>query len=542
MSEHCNVVDYLLRGKEEGRVAISALSGRYTYADLQQGATKIARSLLERGVRKGDRVLLIAENSFFWIAGYLGTLRIGAVVVPLPPTTLAKELTFYLEHTEARCLIATEDLRRKCGAVLGDLPVISEASRAGQVPTQGDAAAETEDSSEERADWPEVRADDLAALMFTSGSTGQPRAVMISHGNIVANSESIIEALSITSDDRMMTVLPMHYCFGTSLLHTHLRAGAQLVLDTRFTFPELILRRMQDTECTSFAGVPSHYQILLRNSSIRSKALPKLRSLQQAGGHLAPRFLRELQEILPAAKINVMYGQTEATARLAYLPPSDLQSRMGSIGKAVPGVTLRLLDEAGNDVPAGQMGEIVAEGANISQGYWRSPEETAFSFRAGRLHTGDLAIRDGDYLYVVDRAKDFIKCGGKRVSIVQIEDSLQEFDFIIEAAVIAIPDDVLGEAVKAFIVPKDPGQPELLKLFSTFCKASMAPSLVPKEIVMLEALPKNNAGKVLRQALKSLHAMSDCGQQPAQPSFVSQFRDVPQLYKETHANDILSLS
>jgi long-chain acyl-CoA synthetase len=304
--------------------------------------------------------------------------------------------------------------------------------------------------------------------------------------------------------------LPFHYCFGASLLHTHLRVGGSIVIDTRFRYPEIVLQRMIDTRCTGFAGVPSHFQILLRSSTLRKKSFPDLRYVQQAGGHLAPTFIRELRETLPATQVFVMYGQTEATARLSYLPPELLDKKLGSIGKGIPGVRLRVLNEAGEEVEPGEVGEIVAEGENVACGYWRHEQESAISFRGGKLYTGDLARVDEDgFIYVVDRAKDFLKCGGQRVSCRQVEEQLLEFDALLEAAVIGVPDGVLGEAVKAFVVPRKPDSNGLEGSLRLFCKQRLPGQLVPREIVVLGALPKNSAGKVLKQNLKALQGV--CG-------------------------------
>lgn len=302
-----------------------------------------------------------------------------------------------------------------------------------------------------------------------------------------------------------MTVLPFHYCFGTSLLHTHLRIGGSLVVEHRFMYPDKVLMRMQETECTGFAGVPSHYQILLRRSSLRKMSFPHLRYIQQAGGHLAPSFIGELCEALPQTKIFVMYGQTEATARLSYLPPEMIEKKLGSIGKAIPGVRLRVLDEAGSEVAPGETGEIVAEGRNIALGYWRDPQESSLSFRNGRLYTGDLATVDEEgFIYVVSRAKDFVKCGGRRVSCRHVEEQLLEFDGLLEAAVIGVPDDVLGEAVRAFVVPRAGYSTALEDRLRQFCRERLPSQLNPKAIVMLDALPKNSAGKVLKPRLRML--------------------------------------
>ena len=198
-----------------------------------------------------------------------------------------------------------------------------------------------------------------------------------------------------------------------------------------------------------------------------------------------------------------MYGQTEATARLSYLPPDLLRTKSGSIGKGIPGVRLTVLDEAGAEVRSGEVGEIVAEGENIAKGYWRAPEESSVSFRDGKLHTGDRATVDEEgFLYIVDRAKDFLKCRGERVSCKKLEEQLLGFNELLEAAVIGIPDEILGEAVKAFVVPRVPvsGVAERLR---AFCKERMPPHYLPKEIVVLQALPKSASGKVLKPELKA---------------------------------------
>jgi len=230
---------------------------------------------------------------------------------------------------------------------------------------------------------------------------------------------------------------------------------------------------------------------------------PNLRYVQQAGGHLAPSFIRELLAALPGTQIFVMYGQTEATARLSFLPPERLDTKLGSIGKAIPGVKLEVLDEEGRRVDPGGLGEIVAEGENIAQGYWGDLRSSAKTFRNGKLYTGDIATVDADgFIYIMGRAKDFLKCGGRRVSCRQIEEQLLEFEGLLEAAVIAVPDQILGEAVKAFVVLRNGDSNGLEETLRLFCKERMPSQFVPKEIVIVDSLPKNSAGKLVKQALK----------------------------------------
>jgi len=499
--EHFNVAAYLLAGKADGDLSLLTLRGNHTYSDLRIASSTIANYLHGRGAEKGDRILLIGENSFFWVAGYLGILQAGVVCVPVPSNTPPQTLQFFVEHTGAGFAFAQASVFPRLGAtfsaecvllddVLENCPAIASLPQLlGQDPVPQWPAASTNSS-------------DLAALMFTSGSTRRPQAVMISHGNIRANTESIIQYMGLTSRDRIMVVLPFHYCFGTSLLHTHLRVGGTLVLDPRFMYPEKVLQRMQETECTGFAGVPSHYQILLDKTSLHKKAFPHLRYVQQAGGHLDSAAIQRLRKALPATEVFVMYGQTEATARLSFLPPGLLDTKLGSIGKGIPGVRLSVEND-GNLVKPGELGEIVAEGENVAQGYWRDSVETEQTFRNGQLHTGDMATVDQEgFITIVSRDRDFLKCGGTRISCQQLEQQILEDHDLVEVAVIGVPDEVMGEAIKAFVVPRHSVSTTAEEV-QRFCKTRMPIQFVPREVVVVEALPKNDAGKVLKAKLRS---------------------------------------
>ena len=506
VSQMEGVAEYLLQGKNPADTALVTLTGQHTYGELERAVLGVANYLHAAGGEKGDRVLLSADNSFFWVAAYLGILRSGLVCVPMPITSSDLELGYALQVTEARFAFLQNSVAQRYAALFSELSVVVATSAPGVLCGRAvtDFAAILSDPPRESFEAARIELQDLAALMFTSGSTGVPRAVMVSHGNIMANTESIIQCLGLSGSDRIMDVLPFHYCFGTSLLHTHLKVGGTVVIDGRFMYPEKVLDRMIETECTGFAGVPSHYQILLNSTSFRNRQFPRLRYLQQAGGHLASHFIQELRVALPNTQLFIMYGQTEATARLSCVPPERLDEKIGSIGKGIPGVRLRVLNESGEEVAPGQTGEVVAEGPNVTLGYWRDPEETEKSFRQGRLHTGDIATVDAEgFIYIVDRAKDFLKCGGKRVSCRQLEQQILEFEGLAEAAVIGIPDEVLGEAVKLFVVPRSP-DPDLDKQLRVFCKSRMVPQFVPREILVLESLPKTSAGKVSKQALKAL--------------------------------------
>jgi long-chain acyl-CoA synthetase len=504
-SPDANVVRFLLDGREPDRDCLILAGERRTYGELQQAVLKVAGYCAALGLEKGTRVVLAGENSFFWVAAYLGVMRAGMVCVPVPPGVLTADLGYIVRRTEAQLAFMESGFARRHTDELRGLHVVTDRAMPPFAAdrSQSDFGSVLAAECASGGTLPSVTKDDLAALMFTSGSTGVPRGVMVTHGNIAANAGSITEYLGLRETDRMMVVLPFHYCYGASLLHTHLRVGGSLVIDLRFRYPEAVLQRMIELECTGFAGVPSHFQILLRSAGLRKKSFPHLRHVQQAGGHLAPAFVRELRDALPKTSVFIMYGQTEATARLSYLPPECLDSKLGSIGKGIPGVKLSVLNEAGLPVQAGEVGEIVAEGANVTAGYWHAPEETAATFRNGKLHTGDLATLDKDgFIYVVDRAKDFLKIGGERVSCRKVEDLLLGFEETVEAAVVGLPDVILGEAVKAYVVPRDPDPNGFLDRFTNFCRGAMPPNLIPREIVVKAALSKNDSGKVIKRALK----------------------------------------
>jgi acyl-CoA synthetase (AMP-forming)/AMP-acid ligase II len=341
--------------------------------------------------------------------------------------------------------------------------------------------------------------DDLAALLFSSGSTGRPRGVMLSHRNFIANTASIVQAIGLDASDRAMAVLPFHYSFGASILQTHLAVGGTVVIDKRFLFPDKVLQRMIETRCTGFAGVPSHYQILLRKSRFKEMEFPHLRWLQQAGGKLQAPFIREIRQAKPAVRLYVMYGATEATARLSILDPSEVDARAGSIGKGIPGVTLRVVDEQGRPVAPGEMGEIVASGENVARGYFQDPVETTATFRDDGLHTGDLATVDADgFITVLGRAKSFLKCGGTRTSAERFEEALLAFPDIVEAAVIGVPDEVMGEAPAAFVVARQASDETVAARLREFAEAKLPIALRPKIIEVVAELPKSAAGKVQR--------------------------------------------
>jgi acyl-CoA synthetase (AMP-forming)/AMP-acid ligase II len=497
-----NITDYLLETGESRDLALISDEGSLTYGALRESVDAVATALLEIGVQKGERVGIFSDNSAFWVSSYLGTLKRGAVALPFYPTLDRMQFEALLGLTGPKVFCIQEKYLAKYRNFLppGSIVILPSEASIQRVP-----AGFTTISPRHRGPAATVGIDDrkdLAALMFTSGSTGTPRGVMVSHRNIAANTESIIASLGLTKSERIMCVLPFYYCFGTSLLHTHLRVGGTVVLNNRFAFPQLVLAQMLETGCTGIAGVPSTYQILLRNSAFPRTRFPKLRKIQQAGGKLPNVFISELRTAHPDAEYYLMYGQTEATARLSCLPPRLLDTKLGSIGKGIPGVNLQVLNSDGTPVEAGKTGEVVVRGDNVTLGYWKDDEATNQCFRDGALWTGDLATVDEDgFIFIVDRAKDFIKPTGHRIACKQIEDHLVAIPDVVEAAVIGIPDDVFGEAVKAFVSLRRGatiGEADVI----SHCRKVMPPYMVPREAVVMKTLPKNSSGKVDKMSLK----------------------------------------
>jgi acyl-CoA synthetase (AMP-forming)/AMP-acid ligase II len=513
-----NFVEALFASASSTAPALLTEEAEHTHGELLESVKAVAGFLSSRGIARGQRVAVISENSLFGFAAYLGTMYAGAVAVPLPVNIEREQCRFILESAEVKAAFVQGKAASSLGEVLAELSlVVLDQGRGAAGPVDAAATGEGGSATGGRESFAQVLrgpdrmaapaavdpAVDLAALFFTSGSTSRPRGVMLTHRNLRANTRSILDYLGLTAQDRAMMVLPFYYSFGASLLQTHLAAGASLVLDKRFMFPDKVLRRMQETRCTGFAGVPSHFQVLLRRSQLKSMQFPDLKWVQQAGGKLPAHFIEELGATLPQVKIFVMYGATEATARLCYLPPEMVGRKLGSVGRAIPGVTLELLDEEGRPVPVGAVGEIVASGDNIARGYLNAPEETAASFRGGRLHTGDLARMDDEgYLHIVDRAKDFIKCAGTRTSTKAIEETLLKFPDIVEAAVLGVADDTLGEAVGVFVVPRRSDDVDVKERLLAFASGVFPPHLVPRQVHVVAALPKNNAGKVMKPALR----------------------------------------
>ena len=488
-----NTADYLLQNADDQKIALIEKRNQYTYAEIKQASSRILGDLIAKGVSRNDRVAILADNSVFWVASYLSILKLPAVSVFLPTVSTGEDVLRKLAFVDPKSiLIDRKALRKFVSFVPKNIKIIT------------DEVLEKQSESHWETQTVDFDIHQDAALMLTSGTTAQPRAVRITHRNIQANSNSIIEYLELSHNERMLVILPFYYCYGTSLLHTHFRVGGSLAICNTFAYPETALDMIETTNATGIAGVPSTFQTFLRNTSFPRRELKSLKKVQQAGGKLQNVFIEELVSVLPHAQVFVMYGQTEATARLSYLPPHLLKPKLGSIGKGIPGVTLNVLKDSGKQVKPGEIGEIVASGDNISPGYLNDPYESSVKFRNGKLYTGDLATVDEDgYIYIVDRKSDFIKSLGHRVSSQEIEAEILKFPDVVSAAAIGVPDDLTGEAIIVFAVLKKKAS-VTSETILTHCRKNMARHMVPREIVILDKLPINAHGKFVKSELRKL--------------------------------------
>jgi acyl-CoA synthetase (AMP-forming)/AMP-acid ligase II len=504
---------YLLRAGERhpDKEAIVHAGRRVTYGQLLDGARSLGGWLVDRGVAPGDRVAVLTDDPRDYIVGYFGALMAGGTVVSLNTQTSSRLLGAQLRRIGASVVVT----HRKFVKQLHDadiLPVVGTIAVSGGCP-KGLPTARWVDLDRALAsgrvdirdgvEHVQISPSSIAQIIFTSGTTAEPHGVMLRHSSLTANTASIIHYLRLTEHDRLMAVLPFSYSYGNSLLLTHVAVGGSLVVNQNFLYPNTILDQMRAERVTGFSGVPSTYAILLSRSAIRQYEFPDLRYITQAGGPMPVKLGHELKAILPHVDVYVMYGQTEASARLSYLEPADLFRKAGSIGKAIPGVTLRVLDSEGRPVRVGEVGEIVATGDNMMAGYWGEPELTASVLKQGNLWTGDLARVDDDgYLYIVGRKSEVIKSGAHRISPRGIEEVLMEHPAVLDAAVVGVRDDVLGETIKAWVVARDGMRCERHEL-QAHCHKHLPPHMVPHHVEFLPELPKTENGKVRLAELRA---------------------------------------
>jgi acyl-CoA synthetase (AMP-forming)/AMP-acid ligase II len=347
----------------------------------------------------------------------------------------------------------------------------------------------------------ELSRDDPALILYTSGTSGRPKGVTLSHGNLEANVASILAYLDLSASDRIVNVLPFYYSYGNSVLHTHLARGACIVLEPNLVYPHKVLETIARERATGFAGVPSTFALLTARVQLKDFDLGSLRYVTQAGGALPVAVLDRFRAAVPKADFFVMYGQTEATARITYLPPARLDEKRGAVGVPLEGVKLQIRREDGSQASVSETGAIWINGANVMLGYWNDPDLTQSVIQGGWLSTGDTGYLDEEgFLFIAGRRSDIIKTGAHRVQPQDIEAAIAELEAVEEVGVVGVDDEILGQVIRAVIVVK-PGRELSEMQVKAHCRARLAGYKIPKFVAFAPRLPRTSTGKLQRHVL-----------------------------------------
>jgi acyl-CoA ligase (AMP-forming) (exosortase A-associated) len=485
---------------------------RLTFEEAVRKIAGLAEGLRQAGLERGDRVGIYLETSVLQALSIFGVSQAGGVFVPINNLLFPEQVAHIAGDCQMKGLITSRDKVASLASVLKSIPALDFV-----VVTDGGEKIEIRprvyDLNEFLAmpgphawrDWSIGK--DLAAIIYTSGSTGKPKGVMLSHEQVMAGSSIVSDYLVITSDDRIVGVLPLSFDAGLNQLMTAVQQGGTYVPMT-FVFAREIVKTLEREKITGMAGVPTLWSLMAQpSSSLGKESLPHLRYITNTGGRMPQTVLNTLRQALSATRIFLMYGLTEAF-RSTYLPPEELDRCPTSMGKAIPNTEILVVNEQGLPCKPGEVGELVHRGPTVSMGYWGQPEMTAkvlrpHSFVSPELgdcervcYSGDLVKMDEDgFLYFIGRRDAMIKSSGYRISPTEVEEVLFQSGVVRHAAVIGIPDEVLGQSIKAFVVSKNGDGIDPNALLG-FCAKKMPRHMVPKMIEVLDELPKTSSGKV----------------------------------------------
>src|SRR5208283_303349 len=495
---------------------------RLKYREVADRCSSLACGLRSAGMQRGDRIGIYLDPSVEQVLAIFSISQAGGVYVPINTVLVPDQVAHIARDCGMKALITTPDKLETLAPALRDVSslqfFVATGKSNGQDPADTRADSKPVHGFEEMLRLPaEDRCQDwgisvdLAAILYTSGSTGKPKGVMLSHANVMAGSTIVSTYLGISDQDRILAVLPFSFDAGMNQLMTAFQQGGTIVL-IKFVFAKEIIDALISERVTGLAGVPTVWS-LLANGGILKHKFPDLRYITNTGGAMPQAVLKVLREALPATKIFLMYGLTEAF-RSTYLPPEELDRRPTSMGKAIPDTEILVLNERGERCQPGEVGELVHRGPTVSMGYWGNPEATDRVLRPNPLlppelgdcekvcYSGDLVKMDEDgFLYYVGRRDTMIKSSGYRISPTEVEEVLFQTGKIRQAAVIGIPDEVLGQTIKAFLVAKDGAQLDC-DAIQDFCAEKMPRHMVPKQFEVMKELPKTSSGKVDYPALR----------------------------------------
>jgi long-chain acyl-CoA synthetase len=478
-----------------------AFEGRqYTNADQRRAASRVAGMLRRLGVGAGDRVMVLLPNCPEVIQSYGGILMAGGVIVPVIFLLGDKEVAHILADSEAKVVITSTDMLGKVEAQIGVLPTLRHVVL---VDGSGDGRtlAWTEEVAAERDVFPTVerRDEDLAVILYTSGTTGVPKGVALSHDNLESNARSAASLSELDREAWAVAVLPLSHSYGLTLMNAGHLLGSRAVL-LRWFHPEAVLEAIQGFRAASMSGVPTMFVYLLNYPDAARFDTSSMR-IWGSGAAPLPVEIVEPFERKFGGRLLEGYGLTEASPVVSAHRLSGVR-KLGSVGQPIPGVEVSIRDDDGRALPAGGVGEVCVRGRNVMAGYYRNLEETARTIRDGWLHTGDMGRLDGDgFLYIVERKKDLIIRGGFNIYPREVEEALYAFPKTAEAAVVGMADALMGEDVLAFVVLK-PGATATAEEVTAFCETRLARYKCPKQVRFVDALPKSPIGKILRKELR----------------------------------------
>ena len=485
---------------------------RLTYSQIDKQSNQIANGLLDHGVGRGDRVAIWLPNSVEAVIVIFAVLKSGAIFTVINSTTKTEKLASVLNNCSARAVFASGRRAGETSQLFSSVPSLDLAVLCGK--GAGDAADThanlvefthlAENSHPELP--PSTTIDiDLACLIYTSGSTGDPKGVMSTHANMVFAALSITTYLENVPEDIVISVLPLSFDYGLYQLLMVFSFGGTLVLEKGFAFPAAVLKRIEKEKVTGFPGVPTLFAMLLQMDLGRFD-LSSLRYLTNTAAALPVEHIQKLRNAFPWAQLFSMYGLTECK-RTLYLPPEELDTRPGSVGIPIPGTEVWLEDTNGNRLGPEEVGELVIRGSHVMQGYWNNPEATAQWYRPGRypaerlLYSGDLFRMDHDgFYYFLARKDNVIKSRGEKVAPKEVEQVLYKLPGVREVAVVGVPDELLGQAIKAVIACSD-SQSLTKKEVLRHCAAHLEDYMMPSHVEFRESLPKTTSGKIDKKAL-----------------------------------------
>ena len=492
------------------KIALVTTGQRFTYAQIESDAARLARALRARGVARGDRVAIFADNGVEVVVGIFATLKAGAVFMPVNSLTKGDKLAYLLNDSRASCLVTTQALREIWEHALAGSESVSACIVSGLPARDGNGrlssyeAALADDSQE--LETSSTIDQDLASIIYTSGSTGEPKGVMLTHLNMVSAAQSVNGYLGITGEDVILCALPLAFDYGLYQILMGFLVGATVVLERSFSFPVKVLQTAASEGVTVFPGVPTMFSMIMSLGNLAQFDLSRLRMITNTAAALSERHIRELRELFPQATLFSMYGLTECK-RVTYLPPPELDVRPTSVGRGMPNEEVWLVDEHGKRLPNGSTGELVIRGSNVMRGYWEKPEQTARRLKPGPypgemvLYSGDIFRTDEEgYLYFVARKDDIIKSRGEKVSPKEVENVLYALDGVQDAAVVGVPDEVLGQAIKAYVVLRS-GCRHSEKDVLRHCQGRLESFMVPKHVAIVGELPKTDTGKIKKTGL-----------------------------------------